>query len=189
MNSQQVIQQTKDVLKTNYDLFDPINVTEIYNRPEPSEVEEGGIKYLTFFYPRQIPPDNVDGFRLKGNKGFISISETYKVISRTPEDLELVGYVYRYITDEMSYHCYFKPSNRNKENIPYNFHFDWDFKFKPVDDHQTRLHPDKHLQVLHPHPRFKTEEINLLDFIALIRVSCLDDGGNPIIEPFFDFSL
>ena len=188
LKTYQAIQVVKDLLKTNMDIFDPLYIKEIYGNPERILSGEG---HITFCYPKRISPNTIDGFRLKGNKGFISISETYRYTSsQSNDEVELVGYVYRYITSEMTYSCNYSNSGlKKKDGIPYSFHYDWDFKFKPDNSHQSITHPDKHLQVIHPHPRFKTETMTVEDFLMLIKTMAFNKKGKPIPKPFFVFPI
>src|SRR3972149_4900462 len=84
-------------------LFDSSINFLLYKQIKPVPSNEGGVSYLTFYYPSRIDFDSVDGYKLKNGKGYISITETYLV--KNKHHLDRVAFTYKFITDEVEYVC------------------------------------------------------------------------------------
>ena len=159
----------------NRDIFDSSSKFLLHKKPEMYPLTEGIIEGYIFYFPRQIAREVVDGFKLKDNKGFISIMETYKKVNA--REFTKIAHTYRYITDEYTYEC--KSDVAQPKNIPYNFHYDMDL------DYDTPEHPSKHLQVLHSHPRFPIKEDSIDDFFLQVKTTCFDLDLNPLNFPIY----
>ncbi len=139
--------------------------------------------YLFLYFPKYIPLNQVDGLKLKDDKGFITIQETFKFLNR--HDLVRVGYTYRYITNEVTYTCEHALSGSTQNNMPYNFHYDMDLEYRnPMNDNVG--HPPNHLQVLHNHPRFESPNMTTASFLATVLQLCFKGNKlDPHTEPIF----
>lgn len=150
-------------LVTLKDLFDESHHHLLY-RKEQAEHSFGRNNYIDIYFPRKIGIKEMDGIKLKDEMGLISIHEKY--LKTKGGAVQRVSYVYRYMTSTRSYD--FSHSTKGKSQLPYYyFHYDMDLEYEAVDPDKN--HPPAHLQVLHDSPRFKTEEMEIVEFLDFIR--------------------
>lgn len=160
-------------LISKHKIFDTTFQSKLQSR---QLVERSG--YIFLYYPYRVSPGVIDGIKLKDNKGFIAIQETYKILNKN-KDLEKVSYVYRYITNEIVYLCEHSAS-KISEIIPYSFHYDMDMA------NLDPKHPSRHLQVIHTQPRFETEDVNIIFFLNCVTDLCFkNEKLEPYTEPLF----
>ncbi len=180
MTQQEVKNKIKNALMSSPEIFDC--PPQCLHMCDISESSDDNKKYLTFCFPRRIGLDQVDGFKLINEKGYISIQEKY-IKKQNGTKLERVSYIYKYITKEVNYMCTHYDSGKISET-PYKFHYDMDLEYE-----NSKKHPLSHLQVLHNHPRFEMgKEITPLEFLEKVRVTCFQNiTGTPIpyTEPIF----
>lgn len=137
-------------------------------------------KYVDIYFPRKLGLNIIDGIKLKGDMGFISVHEQYIKDGRS---FKRVAYNYRYITATRSYDFSHR-SNGSSRLECYYFHYDMDLEYKNTDGNTG--HSQFHLQVLHDSPRFQTEEIKIVDFLNFIRDSFyLSSSLDPKQEALF----
>ena len=185
MNKGQIISSIRNILLQNKELFD----SEIPLHLPPSispVIKEDSLKIQYFYYPKQISPDVIDGYRLKNDQGFISFAETYKFINNY--DLEKISFVYRYVTSKFIYECRHSEDKLiEKKSLYYNFHYDLDLTYKNPVKNDFSNHPPIHLQVLHPHPRFPVlEDMNIQLFLDTVRSLCFKNKTlDPYEEPIY----
>jgi len=184
MTQQEIQKKVRNVLVNSSEIFDcPVQI--LHGSCEIIPTSFGSREYLTFYFPKKISLEQIDGFKLVNEKGYISIQEKYIKRGSTGSKLELVSYVYRYITSEVNYLCEHRDSNKLSEILSYKFHYDMDLEYedKELD------HPQIHLQVLHNYPRFQTEkEITVLQFLEKVRLICFKNNTGipiPYTEPIF----
>lgn len=179
-NTQKAIAEYKDMFDTSQYVFKCA-----YDEYEWSFE---GQKYLEIYFPRKISLDTIDGLKLKDDKGFILIHETY--IYSNQHTLYKKGYIYKYITPEFSYHCTHPTSNQS-EKFNYNFHYDMDLEYKNRDDKklESTLHPDYHLQVLHTSPRFSAPKMEITNFLLLIRNLLYENNSSMTTKGEFIFQM
>jgi hypothetical protein len=170
----QIKSNITNALLRNIDIFDPSS-KYLLRKNDQIPFNEDVLFGYTFYAPKQLNRDAVDGIKLKDGKGYISISETYKQVNL--HDYIKIAHVYRYITNEYTYEC--KSSGLNSKIIPYNFHYDMDLEF------DTPQHPLVHLQVLHSVPRFPVKEKSLEEFLERVKVTCFDEELSPLVEPIY----
>lgn len=179
MTIQEVQNRVKNALVSIADIFE-CSPAYLHSK-QAEETSYEGKKYITFYYPKKVPLDAFDGFKLVGEKGYISIKEKYLI--GAGRKLERVSYVYRYITDEFNYSCSHN-SSHTTQDFSYKFHYDMD-----LENNNTENHPQVHLQVLHNHPRFKMDkDISVIEFLEKIRMTCFQDITGkltPYTEPIF----
>jgi hypothetical protein len=138
--------------------------------------ENGNI--LTLYWPGPIQKDHIGGYKLKNNKGFISVEENYQDTDGTGRYTKF-SHTYRYTTQEYEYLVNHLADKDCKMPVMlYNFRFDKD----PHHENEGLLN---HLQVLHNHPRFPTEEQNLLSFLKIIDKTCFKDRQTTYNTPFY----
>jgi hypothetical protein len=179
-NLGQILEKIKRSFRLFEQMFEVSVRSSFFRNPSRSLHSIGSTKFTSFYYPKKISIDEIDGFPLKDNKGFVSIEETYKSINRSV--FTKVSHVYRFVTSEHVYNYVHTPTGKTKFAINYNFHFDSDLEY-PID---TSSHPLNHFQVLQSHPRFKTEEVAIEDFLMEVRNACFrNDNYEPLQEPIF----
>lgn len=133
---------------------------------------------------------------LKDAKGFVALSETYLYVGNTKTRMEKVAHVYRYSTDAVMYTCTDASGVEEDELLPYSFHYDQDLKpFMEEENGENNedlllRHPPNHLQVLHAHPRFVTDDsYTLAEFIQRVKLTCFeDDTLVPYSRPLYKIS-
>lgn len=140
----------------------------------PVPTEKGFL--LTLNWPEPVKKDVVGGIRLKDDKGFITIEEVY--LNQGDGNYELYNHTYRYISEEYDYLINFKPTQKCSDPLNYYFHYDLD----PAHNDQGLL---SHLQVLHSHPRFPTERMNLVAFLKVVEMTCYGSGTRAYTTPFY----
>jgi len=130
--------------------------------------------------PKNISPKDVDGFKLKGDSGYISIQETYKILNT--RKLERIGYVYRYVNPVLKY-SFLHETSGDKNKTSYYYHYDMDLRFtnqgESVSEEPGSPHPLYHLQVLHNFPRFETPKMSVAKFIEYVIESVFNPGFPP----------
>jgi hypothetical protein len=164
-------------------------ILRIQVKPEISNIYRTTRKGI-FNWPKVVSRGVIDGLHLKNGKGCIAIRQTYLYLNT--RDLDLVGYVYKYMTDEMIYQSLHRQT-KEERNLDYIFHYDMDLLHAastnprvPVEDHGR-----EHLQVMHDLPRFKTTDVSLGLFLSHVAQLCFKK--NPANEyearkePFFSF--
>lgn len=177
VNESKVQADVRGVLTENSDILE----SGTYNPATREVIHTGDI--VDFYFPKRLSRGIVDGFKLVSDKGFISFHETYRKINQ--HDLERIGYVYKYVTNEMVYSCTHIQSGK-LEKINYNFHYDMDLR--RVADDVEENHPATHLQVLHTHPRFDTsKETTAAEFLQFVRIFCYEnkEASRPYTEALF----
>jgi hypothetical protein len=177
MSEQEIKGNIKNALIEKQGCFeDEINVI-INSKIQLNYAGSIGQRILQVDVPTAVSIDALDGLKLKYEKGFISIRETYKETAMRGE-FEKIGYIYRFITNELEYN--FLNSQANKQQaIFYRFHYDM-----PLGANAN--HPKYHLQVLHDFPRFESMQMEFLTFLNLVENICFDPANhNPILEPIY----
>lgn len=187
MKKSEVLDEVNNSLLLYEDMFVNLNGggKQVASKNYPFDTE-GGARYHSFYYPGEVPPDSLSGFQLVSGKGFISIKQEYKY--RNIREMDIVSYVYRFISPEMRYSCeYHDPSFNSLNALSYNFHYDMDLEYS---DSINENHPECHLQVLHSHPRFKTERISVVEFLRTVKMLCFknNDTSEPYLEPVYMIS-
>jgi len=188
------IQNEVSSILTNYQwMFERNEWTKLRTktRPELSNTDSH-TRRAVFNWPKIVSRNAVDGLKLINEKGYIAIRQSYLYKNNT-RDLDLVGYVYKYMTDEMIYKSLHRHTNKDKD-LHYIFHYDMDLLH--AIDGNSRIpineHSNEHLQVMHELPRFRTTDISLPLFFSHVIQLCFKKTTatdyEPRKEPFFNFS-
>jgi hypothetical protein len=128
---------------------------------------------IKFSWPYEVGRGQVEGFRLKGNKGYISLEEIYAVSNRA--ELSCAWYVYRYITEEYAIKWTKVDDGTFNSTDYFSFHYDKDPR------HADNIH---HLQAINNTPRFPTHPITVMEFLRTIDSFCFN-SGTPINQALF----
>lgn len=184
MNVNQIYGSLKHSLILKKDIFSINDQQILHKKPVFTNTTIGNSKYAILSSPKVININEIDGFRLINNAGFINIRLTYKY--RNSSQLDLVGYIYKYMTSEMMYICKHVTTGEEEE-LPYSFHYDMDTEYTIREQHSSLAHYPYHLQVIHNYPRFQANEISLELFLEIVKNVAFKNGvlTDPMHEPFF----
>lgn len=180
---QSIFNNTKLVLKNYKHIIDSSEYWKLDTPPTEHKIviDSQNSGYI-FQWPSKVPLDTVGGYKLKDGKGYICLSETY--IQSSSSKLSKVAHVYRYIDSDAVYHM---SSSSDVEGVikNYGFHLDEDLTYDNGHLKDKDRHPETHLQVMHSHPRFATQENLLLDFLKMVERTCFDDSGESYSQPVY----
>lgn len=185
VSPREVISNIKNELIRNIDLFDEADHYLLYGQPQQYPTYSNGKEGVIFCWPKRIPTDTIGGIKLKNSKGYVAISETYYYKNAQRTRLEKRAHVYRYVSGEAEYLCKSSDGRHDEKSIPYSFHYDQDLDYSDNDGEEDDRHPSNHLQVLHTHPRFATDEYLLADFMKMIERTCFSRDMTPYESPIY----
>jgi len=182
MTENEITQQIKTFLQAQSDIFDDEVAKKLRSGVSSKKVGE-----LIYVYAPVVGRGVIDGFKLKHDKGFISIFELWKKEGR---NFVKIQYTYKYITSEYVYNCSNNGETGGNTRLDYSFHFDMDLRHpaaSKIDGNELVLHDAHHLQIIHPHPRFPSKDFSVPEFLLVVKKACFSKERplSPREEPFF----
>ena len=164
--------------------IDDLDLWKLDKMPSYEPISVNSKTGVIFYWPDKIGIDKVGGYKLKDNKGFISMSETYIYTNDKRNRMTKIAHVYKYIASD-TYYLASNAYNKPEALLNYNFHYDKDLDYDLSRLNDEGRHPNYHIQVLHSHPRFATDQTLVADFISMVSRTCFQDNGEAFKMPMY----
>lgn len=157
------------------------------NEPKTANTNINGKPAIIFYWPAKISIHEVGGYKLSDGRGYICMSQTYEYTNLECTRMKKVAHVYKYVASDTVYHM--TSTGHPVEDVKnYGFHFDEDLSYDTSLLSDADRHPSAHIQVIHSHPRFATQENLIMDFFKMVKRTCFSDDGQPYSEPVYSIN-